>query len=390
MPASQSSLRLASALLLLTACSDGAGPDPDSDAFRQVSVGDSRVCALVQSGAGYCWGKAFDDPGRSDSVPTRYGASIVFSQLSSAQGIFGDYVCGLSTVGTLCQGTLLVNYDFGAAISPTLSPLTHPVPVDTLATGSTHFCGLTSAGAAWCWGDLNAGMRGTGEPEGANWSLEPNEVAGGLAFTSIGAGVSHTCGVTSEGNVFCWGTGSRLGAPSAQLDTSSVNCGLSTQGGAPCAHAPVQTELPGPANALFVGPSATCALITDGELWCWGALFDEETETLAPRQVGTPAPVLSVALGSAHGCILTTAGQAYCLGSNFVGQLGSGTSGATQPEPVAVSGDLRFSSISASSTSTCGLTEKGVLYCWGGNDFGQLGTGDRIPRLSPYRVRLPD
>jgi alpha-tubulin suppressor-like RCC1 family protein len=345
---------------------------------------------VVESGAGYCWGKAFDDPLRSDSVPTRYGGNLVFSQLSSAQGIFGDYVCGLSTGGTVCQGTMLVNYDFGAEISPTLSPLTHQIPLDTLATSSTHFCGLTSAGAAWCWGDLNAGMRGTGQPEGANWSLEPNEVAGGLVFTSIGAGVSHTCGTTAEGNVFCWGTGSRLGAPSAELDTSSMNCGLSTQGGAPCAHAPVHAELPAATEALFVGPSATCAVITGGELWCWGTLFSEASETPTPRQVDTPGAVASVALGSAHGCILTTAGQAYCLGSNDVGQLGSGASGAPQADPIAVSGDLRFTTISASSTTTCGLTEKGVLYCWGGNDFGQLGTGDRQPRVAPFRVRLPN
>jgi hypothetical protein len=386
------SRRLASALLaLVTACTDGAGPDSDTDSFRHVSVGDSRVCALVESGAGYCWGKAFDDPVRSDSFPTRYGGDLAFSQLSSAQGIFGDYVCGLVTPGgTRCQGILLVGYDFGYIISPTFSPLAHQVPVDTLATGSSHFCGLTSAGAAWCWGDLNAGMRGTGQPEGANWSLEPNQVAGQLSFTSIGAGVSHTCGGTAEGTVFCWGTGSRLGAPSAHLDTSSTNCGLSVQGGAPCAHAPVQTELPVPARALFVGPSATCAVTTGGELWCWGQLFGEETETVAPRQVDAPAAVASVALGSEHGCILTTAGQAYCLGVNTVGQLGSGTSGAPHSVPVAVSGDLRFKTLSASSYTTCGLTAEGALYCWGGNELGQLGTGDRAARAAPVRVRLPE
>jgi len=383
--------RLASALLaLVTACSDGAGPDPDTDSFRRVSVGDSRVCALLESGVGYCWGKAFDDPVRSDSVATRYGGDLVFSQLSSAQGIFGDYVCGLSTTGvTLCQGVLLVGYDFGYFISPTLAPLAHQVPVDTLATGTSHFCGLTSAGAAWCWGDFNAGMRGSGRPEGATWSLEPNRVANGLAFTSIGAGVSHTCGSTAEGTVFCWGTGLRLGAPSAELDTSSVNCGLTTQGGAPCAHAPVRTELSVPARALFVGPSSTCAVASGGELWCWGHLFGEGTETMAPRKVDAPAEVASVALGSEHGCILTTAGQAYCLGVNTVGQLGTGTTGAFQHVPVPVAGDLRFTDLSASSYTTCGLTAGGGLYCWGGNELGQLGTGDRTPRAAPVRVRLP-
>jgi alpha-tubulin suppressor-like RCC1 family protein len=384
--------RLAPALLVLVAaCSDGTGADPDTDLFRQVSVGDHQVCALVESGAAYCWGSSFDDdPFKSDSVPTRYGGDLRFLQLSSAQGIFGDYVCGLSTTGgILCQGILLVGYDFGYTISSALAPLASQVPVDTLATSSSHFCGLTSGGAAWCWGDLNAGMRGTGLPEGADWSLQPNEVAGGLVFASIGAGVAHSCGRTAEGAVFCWGTGSRLGAPSAELDTSSVNCGLSVEGGAPCAHTPVQTELPAPARALFVGPSATCAVTTNGELWCWGDLFGEETETAAPRQVEAPAEVASVALGWEHGCILTTAGQAYCLGVNTVGQLGSGAAGSPRDIPVAVAGDLRFSTLSASSGTTCGLTPGGALYCWGGNELGQLGTGDRALRAAPVRVRLP-
>ncbi len=92
------------------------------------------------SGAGYCWGKAFDDPVRSDSVPTRYGGDVLFRQLSSAPGIFGDYACGLPTTGsTLCQGTLLVGYDFGLVISNTLAPLGDQVPLDTIATASTHF-----------------------------------------------------------------------------------------------------------------------------------------------------------------------------------------------------------------------------------------------------------
>jgi alpha-tubulin suppressor-like RCC1 family protein len=128
---------------------------------------------------------------------------------------------------------------------------------------------------------------------------------------------------------------------------------------------------------------------TSGELWCWGHLFGEETETAAPRQVDAPAEVGLLALGSEHGCILTTDGQAYCLGVNDVGQLGTGTAGATQSVPVAVAGDLRFTTLSASSYTTCGLTAAGVLYCWGGNELGQLGTGDRAPRAAPVRVRLP-
>jgi alpha-tubulin suppressor-like RCC1 family protein len=374
----------------LYACSDGSGPEEDSAVFRQVSVGDASVCAVTESGAGYCWGRTFGDFAESDSVPTRYGGNQNFLQLSAAQGIFGNYVCGLAAqAGTLCQGIMLVGYDIGYEISSTLAPLAHDIALDTVATSSSHFCGLTDQGIAWCWGDLNVGMRGTGQPEGSAWSLEPNQVAGGLTFSTIGAGVSHTCASTGEGAVFCWGTGTRLGAPSAALDTSSANCGLSVLGGAPCAHSPVQTELPAAARALFVGESATCAVTVDGELWCWGALFGRPAETVVPELVDAPAGVSSVALGASHGCILTTAGVAHCLGLNDVGQLGNGSFGVAQSVPIAVAGNLRFTALSASANTTCGLTAEGLLYCWGGNFQGQLGTGDREHRAAPVRVRLP-
>ena len=35
---------------------------------------------------------------------------------------------------------------------------------------------------------------------------------------------------------------------------------------------------------------------------------------------------------------------------------------------------------------TCALLKFGGVYCWGNNDFGQLGTGDTILRLNPTSV----
>lgn len=213
----------------------------------------------------------------------------------------------------------------------------------------------------------------------------------GLTFTSIGTGVSHTCGSTAEGEVYCWGTGNLLGAPSAAtLDTNRLTCGLSIEGGEPCAHAPVRTELPAAARHLFVGPMMSCAALVTGELWCWGRLVGDAEATLAPREVTYPAEIVAVALGETHTCALSAAGEAYCLGFNSSGQLGSGTTSEFENEPRAVAGDLRFSSLSAGYATTCGLTAEGALYCWGDNQDGQLGTGDRQPRAAPVRVRLPD
>jgi Regulator of Chromosome Condensation (RCC1) repeat protein len=237
------------AFLMFGACSDGDEPD---EAIRQVWVGEYTVCAVVESEAGYCWGRGFDDASGSGSVPVRYGGDRSFRQLSPAIGAFGDYICGLTTdAGTLCQGTFVVNIDGGGLISSALAPLANDVPLDTIAAGSTHLCGLTDAGAAWCWGDFNAGVRGTDQIDPEGWSLAPNPVTGGLTFTSIGAGDGHTCGMTAAGAVYCWGAGERLGAPSAVLETSAESCGQIP----PCGPAPRPDRASRRGAGAFRGPA---------------------------------------------------------------------------------------------------------------------------------------
>jgi len=227
-------------------------------------------------------------------------------------------------------------------------------------------------------GRFPCGCEGTGQPESAGWSLEPNTVAGGLAFIGLGVGLSHSCALTSAGAVYCWGTRGKLGAPSATLHPDE-SCGNSPLGGEACAHAPVRTELPARARALFVGPGESCAITVGGELWCWG-------ET--PRRVTVPGEAASVALGEQHTCVLTMTGEAHCLGVNDHGALGTGNTGEPETDFVPVTGGLRFITLSAGRDTTCGLTGEGALYCWGSNEFGQLGTGDRLHRASPVRVRL--
>ena len=98
-----------------------------------------------------------------------------------------------------------------------------------------------------------------------------------------------------------------------------------------------------------------------------------------------PPPVASVSAGSIHTCGLTTPGDAYCWGFNDFGQLGDGsTTGSLTP--VLVSGGIRFSSISTRGGHTCRVTSVGDAYCWGENFRGQLGDGTRINRLTPVLV----
>ena len=89
--------------------------------------------------------------------------------------------------------------------------------------------------------------------------------------------------------------------------------------------------------------------------------------------------------GTSTACGLTATGDTYCWGFNDFGQLGDGTTTGSLT-PVLVSGGIRFSSISTNGGHTCGVTSVGDAYCWGENFRGQLGDGTTINRLTPVLV----
>jgi alpha-tubulin suppressor-like RCC1 family protein len=63
-------------------------------------------------------------------------------------------------------------------------------------------CGVTTAGAAYCWGRNFWGQFGNGT---LTDSSTPIPTSGGLTFLSLTAGYYHTCGVTPDGAAYCWG-----------------------------------------------------------------------------------------------------------------------------------------------------------------------------------------
>ena len=112
--------------------------------------------------------------------------------------------------------------------------------------------------------------------------------------------------------------------------------------------------------------------------------------TCAVRTAATPAEPLhfvAVTAGADHACALTDRGDAYCWGSNEVGQLGNGSADSIpHTAPARVSGDLKFTNVSAGFTHTCGLARDGVVFCWGANDSAQLGDGTIKNSAIPVRV----
>ncbi len=295
-------------------------------------------------------------------------------------------------------------------------------------------CGITTDGAAYCWGGNSGGELGMGSTQGplmemtlgdnecgiyATWyscSTVPVVVAGGLRFSSVTEG---PCGLTTAGKVYCWGWGNpprtlpvavASGYTFAALSGFGVHtCAVTTTGTAYCWGQNLSGELGDGTTAssstpvavsgglsfasvsVSNGGSHTCGLTMSGAAYCWGKndlgqLGDgSTTERHVPVAVSGGGSYASLNAGNGHTCGLTTTGAAYCWGANFEGQLGD-SSTTERHVPVLVAGGLMFASISAGADHTCGVTTGGAAYCWGSNS-GQLGDGTTIERHSPVAVQ---
>ena len=103
------------------------------------------------------------------------------------------------------------------------------------------------------------------------------------------------------------------------------------------------------------------------------------TVLLGP-QPSAPAATISfasVSAGGSHTCGLSTEGRTCCWGSNTFAQLGGGPSTLLESHfyPAVVAVDVAFMAVSAGGLHTCALDASGTAYCWGDNEYGQLGDG---------------
>jgi alpha-tubulin suppressor-like RCC1 family protein len=195
--------------------------------FESITAGGfgiGQTCGIVSGGAAYCWGdnergqlgSGTADLG-SHATPAKVSGTLSFDRLSTG---LGRHTCGITAAGAgYCWG----ENSFGALGDGTQADSVTPVAVhgaldfvQIVAGGYIgHTCGRSNDGTAYCWGDNEVGAVGDGTTTDR---LEPAAVASGLSFTSIDAGYRHTCGVASTGIVYCWGRGAagQLGNNSKQ------------------------------------------------------------------------------------------------------------------------------------------------------------------------------
>jgi alpha-tubulin suppressor-like RCC1 family protein len=354
--------------------------------FTSITAGSQHTCGLTGAGAAYCWGSNIygqlgDNTTTDRHTPVALTGGLSWSMVVSSEDSVHTCAVKASSQLVYCWGHRFngrVGDNSGYALQQT-----KPVTVGGglafiyLATGVYHTCGLTGAGAAWCWGDNTYGQLGDNTTTDRSAPVAVQQ--GGVTFTSITAGYRHTCGLTGAGAAWCWGYNGygQLGDNSTTDRSTPVAV---QQGGATF-------------TSITAGNNFTCGLTSAGAAWCWGRnasgqLGDNTTaQRKVPTTVSGGLTFTSITGGNAHTCGLTVAGQAYCWGWNSNGQLGDNTT-TQRLTPVAVQqGGVTFTSITAGSQHTCGLTGAGAAYCWGYNAYGQLGDNTTTQRLTPVAVQ---
>jgi alpha-tubulin suppressor-like RCC1 family protein len=357
-------------------------PVPSLANTVEISAGELHTCAATGDGQIRCWG--------SNQYGQHGDGNTLLSGVDSVAGVIGTFLarrvtagnqftCGVRGAGAAaCWGAGTHGQLGDSAASSSANPVAVTGLANAIAISagsSAHACMIDGQGGAQCWGSNSSGQLGNNTTIS---SARPVHVAAGTApFTGIAVGDAHTCALTANGAVNCWGAADR-----GQLGSGGT------------VNSPAPGVVFGVSNAVGVvaGIKFACALLATGQVSCWGdntanQLGDGGAQPFSKLPVPVPGLLNAVAIsaGSSHVCALTAAGTVSCWGANTRGQIGNNS---TVPAsfPTTVQGLTDAVSISAGAYFTCAARAPGIASCWGANDSGELAAVDNVDHLTPTVV----
>ena len=344
------------------------------DTHDSLSIGRQFACAVTENSSVVCWGR------------TDFGQTGI--------GVTGTNVYHNMTYVDALNGMGIVE------VSAHLD----------------HACALTSQGAVYCWGSNVDGQIGNGQIGGN--VLVPTQplLPQGVVAKSLSQGPSsHTCAISTDGDLYCWGLNSRGQVGNGQL---CANWGTTYTN--PCSNAntgilvPELISMPTgvTVTSVSVGGEHTCATGSDGGVYCWGSdmncrvtggdsVSDDPItgnqgcnyfhHTLSPRKLtmsNTEVTIQDAAnlsfvqavSGWVFSCAMTNSGDGVCWGANTESQQGIGNNSnldfAVVPTLIQGPSGESMTSMSATTAQACAMYDQTGAYCWGDNWGGNTGDYD--------------
>jgi len=355
--------------------------------WANVSAGGLHSCGVRANGKLYCWGSdLYDQIGDGvddtpDHTPRRIGIFEDWNTVSAGY----QHTCGIRHAGKLyCWGGDASGQlgDGGPNVG-TNAPKQIGTFEDwaTIDAGQDHTCGVRENGKLYCWGNDNAHQVGDGD--NALPATTPRRIGTFEDWANVTSGQFHSCGVRSNGKLYCWG---------------NDGAGQVGDGNDPTyAKAPRRIGTFEDWANVSAGALHSCGVRSNGKLYCWGSDGNDQigdganaTVANAPRRIGSFEDWEIATTGRYHSCGIRHGGKLYCWGGDGSGQVGDGINfgpdPATAPRRIGTFED--WANTDAGDSHTCGVRSNGKLYCWGWDDDGQVGDGDdeAQPALQPRRI----
>lgn len=251
--------------------------------------------------------------------------------------------------------------------------------IDVTFGSGPHVVALTKAGEVFSWGHNGYCQLGNGS---SSPGFVPGQVTTNLScrmVTKVACGSHHTMALTVDGEVYAWGqnncgqvgSGSTANQPSPRKITSAIGSRVTL--------------------TIACGQTSSMALLDNGEVYGWG--YNGNCQLGIGNSVNQPSPcrvhfptsviVNQIVCGSAHTLALSDEGVIYAWGANSYGQLGTGNRANMGSPAKVVSPEERFVEIAASHYShiSASMCQTGKVYMWG-QCRGQSITSPHVTRLS--------
>ncbi|RYF28344.1 MAG: hypothetical protein EOO17_04980 [Chloroflexi bacterium] len=353
----------------------GLGDARPVGTIKSIDTGLNHSCAVTLSDLPYCWGNSeFGQIGDGDGslvtkainpspravAQTSETAGSTYASLSTG----GVHTCGIVSAKILCWGgngygqlgagsaaLAIGTTTFGFAPAPypvNMSTLGSRVPTKVVGGGDVN-CAIAS-GKAYCWGQN--GYRQIGAADSICYPVvfvclgvvravtTPKAVEGAIAnltVTDISTNLNHSCGVDSLGRAYCWGnnTYGQIGNNS----TTQANTSVAVLASGALSGKRV--------SQISAGITHTCAIAgTEEALFCWG---NNEYGELGINTLDTTRSLVPINISAVEGSVLNGKKVSY---------------------------------VSAGYYATCAIADN-KPYCWGRNDYGQLGLGTTSAYSNP-------
>ncbi len=189
-------------------------------------AGDDFSCGITSEGFAYCWGN--DTSGRlgngdhnieNSLIPSAVDTSSVNGSKTFLQLEAGRFhVCGITTDkhvycwgydhdGQLGNATPCVDEQKPQPIN--IANIKGEKTFDMISAGAFHTCGLTTDQVVYCWGNDSKGQLGDNfgiDHQASPVEINSENIVGVKNFIFITCGYDHSCGLTVDHRVYCWGT----------------------------------------------------------------------------------------------------------------------------------------------------------------------------------------